>query len=120
MNVRCDESRPRWPRPWCVLLFAASIVACDPFEYVYFTNRTAEPISLYEITRTPESLTTLAPGETRRRNWRYPIDASDLRRVRVQADDSSGKRIFCHDFSYGDLKAVNWRIDVQPGRDDCK
>jgi hypothetical protein len=105
-----------------LLLFIAAVallVACDPFEYVYFTNRSTEPVSLYEITRAPESLTNLAPGETRRRNWRYPIDATDRRKVRVEADDPRGQRIFCHDFSYEDLKAINWRIDITPGRDDC-
>ena len=119
MRLRSLKNRACWPRLCYVLVIAAPLLACDPFEYVYFTNRAAGPVSLYEITRTPESLTPLAPGETRRRNWRYPIDATDLRRVRVQADDSEGKRIFCHDFSYEDLKRVNWHIDIQPGRDDC-
>jgi hypothetical protein len=101
------------------MIAAALLVACDPFEYVYFTNRATEPVSLYEITRAPESLTQLAPGETRRRNWRYPIDATDRRKVRVEADDLRGQRIFCHDFSYEELKSINWRIDIEPGRDDC-
>jgi hypothetical protein len=101
------------------MLFSALLLACDPFQYVYFTNRSTEPVSLYEITRAPESMTTLAPGETRRRNWKYPIDPSDSRRVRVEADDARGQRVFCHDFSYEELKSISWRIEIQPGRDDC-
>jgi hypothetical protein len=120
MRMRLDENHAISLGSLRGLVIAASLLACDPFEYVYLTNRAAEPVSLYEITRTPESLTRLAPGETRRRNWRYPIDATDLRRVRVEADGSGGKRIFCHDFSYEDLRSVNWRIDITPGRDDCK
>ena len=83
MRLRSLKNRACWPRLCYVLVIAAPLLACDPFEYVYFTNRAAGPVSLYEITRTPESLTPLAPGETRRRNWRYPIDATDLRRVRL-------------------------------------
>ena len=50
----------------------------------------------------------------------YPLDSSDPRKVRVQADDKDGKRLFCADFSYRDLDKAKWKIELIVGRDDCR
>jgi len=95
------------------------LAGCDPTEYVYVTNGSDVPIVLFEFDRNPRYQQTVDPGQTVRNSWMYPIDSGDLRRARVEADDPKGTRIFCHDFSYSELKTVGWRIEVQRGRIDC-
>jgi hypothetical protein len=101
--------------------FVAAVVltACDPTEYVYATNRTNVQVVLFEFDRNPRYQQTVAPGQTVRNTWMYPIHADDPRRARVEADDPDGIRVFCHDFSYAELKALQWRIEIQTGRIDC-
>jgi hypothetical protein len=84
----------------------------DPTKEVFIENRTDVPLVIYTFDRDPRFKEELAPGQTLRDTWRYPLSSSDRRRVRVEADDKVGTRIFCADYSYEDLANAKWRIEV--------
>jgi hypothetical protein len=102
-----------------ILVVLVALTGCDRVEYVYVTNATDESIALFEFDRNPRYQQRLEPGQTARNTWMYPIDRGDLRRARVEADDSRGNRIYCHDFSYEELIERNWKIRVVRGQIDC-
>jgi hypothetical protein len=102
-----------------MLVLVWLLSGCDPTEYVYVTNSTDVRIVLFEFDRNPRYQQTVDPGQTVRNTWMYPINSDDPRRARVEADDPEGRRVFCHDFSYEELKKHAWRLEIQRGRIDC-
>src|SRR5687767_12668727 len=69
--------------------------------------------------RDPRFVIELGPGQTTRGTWRYPLQPDDQRKVRVEADDLSGRRVFCREFSYDDLRALSSRIEIVRGELAC-
>jgi hypothetical protein len=106
-------------RPAWALLAALLVIGCDPSDYVYLTNRTDVRITLYQRGRAASLTHTLDPGQVARDTWMYPISPEDRRKIRIEADGPDGTLLFCHDFSYQELKTANWHIDVRRGQLDC-
>jgi hypothetical protein len=77
-------------------------------------------VTVYTFDRDPRFGEPLEPGQTWNDAWMYPLDSSDSRKVRVEADDADGKRVFCAHFSYRDLVNAKWKIELVAGRDDCR
>lgn len=75
---------------------------------------------VFAFDRDPRFQHRLEPGQTWRDGWRYPIDPSDARRVRVEADDMTGTRVFCAYFTYQYLsRSGGWRIQIELDRLSC-
>lgn len=102
-----------------VMLTACIPALGDPSRDVLVENQTQQRVVLYTFSRDPRFKEELAPGQVFRDSWLYPLRASDKRKVRVEADDERGMRLFCADFSYDDLVRLNWRIAITSGRNGC-
>jgi hypothetical protein len=96
-------------------------VACipglgDPSREVLIEDRTDQRLVIYTFDRDPRFKEELGPEQTLRDTWTYPLSASDRRRVRVEADDTQGARVFCADYTYEDLSRAKWRNEIVRGR----
>ena len=92
----------------------------DRTHAVTIRNRLDRPIIEYSYGRRDPTLREmLAPGETLVQTWRSPIGSDDGRKRRVEADDDTGKLVFCADYGYQDLLRVDWTIDVVVGFERC-
>jgi hypothetical protein len=106
-------------------ILGLALSSCLPFSMgtashdVYLVNATSETIVVYEKIRDPQFKRVVAAGATQRSSWSYPISADDARRGRLEADDTSGVRIYCKDFNYRELEALGWRITIAKGVNDC-
>jgi hypothetical protein len=97
-------------------LFAVAVflLACDPTHRVRIVNTTQQQVVLYEDAHTPSISRTLAPGADVTLNWMYDSsqpDATPLREVR--ATTVSAALIFCHRYTYGELRSNGWEIPIR-------
>jgi hypothetical protein len=67
---------------------------------------------------TPANQVRLGPGETRTNAWLAPLSSGDRPRL-VQARDENDNVLFCERFTFEELQAIDWRIEVISGRVSC-
>ena len=98
-----------------VLIVAA---ACDSGHSVYLHNATDRPVLVYE--RMGNETTPpfrVEPGQTFRDAWIVPATteerAKSTVRRRVEATLEDGTPIFCDAYSYSQLDAMGWRIEIE-------
>jgi hypothetical protein len=61
----------------------------------------------------------LAPGEDRYSQWRVPGSARDARLRTVTAKEPGGSEIFCHRYSYAEVRDAHFEITIRRDRRDC-
>ena len=88
---------------WCVACIG------DPSHTVTYTNSANQPLTVYEA-GSSQSYKTLASGQVVESAW--PVSRSAEWRMRVEARDAVGQPMFCRRYSYQDMEASNWHIDL--------
>ena len=109
---------------WLGLALICFLTSCfgpigDRTRDVTVHNGLDVPITVYSFGRDPRYKLVLAPGETTAQAWMYPISPEDFRKRRVEADDQSGRLLFCVDVNYRDLVTWKWTLDVAGGHESC-
>jgi hypothetical protein len=110
---------------WSVLVVLTLVVAScglgpgTATHDVQLTNATAERLTVYELQRGPGLSRVIESGATIKSSWPYPLSASDSRKARLEADDSSGVRVYCKDFSFAQLSGLDWKVVLRVGTNDC-
>jgi hypothetical protein len=61
-------------------------------------------------------VTRLGPGEERITAWHFKTGA----KVTLRAADESGALVYCHAFTYEELRAASSRVNVSGGLMDCQ
>ena len=103
------------------LALAVVLLACDPTHPVRIVNTTQQQVVLYEDARSRGVSRTLVPGADVTLNWMYDSSQADETPLReVRATTISGALLFCHRYTYGELRTNGWQIlirerDVQCG-----
>ncbi len=86
---------------------------------VYLTNATGQRLVVYELLRGPGLSRTVESGVTIKSSWPYPLSSVDSRKARLEADNQAGSRVYCNEFSFGDLESAGWRITIASAIDRC-
>jgi hypothetical protein len=89
----------------------------DRSKQVRITNATGVTIFLDEGTvssATPANQIRLAAGETRTNAWLAPLSPGDRPRL-VQARAENNDVLFCERFTFEELQAIDWRIEITRG-----
>ena len=93
-------------------------MACDSGHTVYLHNATDMPVLVYE--RMGRETTTpfrIERGQTFVNAWIVPASAEERARSparrRVEATLEDGTLIFCDAYSYPQLDATDWRIEIE-------
>jgi hypothetical protein len=99
------------------LVLGLACVGCgligDPAHLVDFENATTESVIVYEQGRdVPRFTRDVAPGASVTSSWLWPLDAGDRRVRRVEASTRDGLFMYCRDFTFQELEAVQWRIRI--------
>lgn len=102
-----------------VWLCLSCVTFGDRTRDVSLHNASSETLRVFSFDRDPRFVIELGPGQTTRGTWRYPLKPDDQRKVRVEADDLSGRRVFCREISYDDLQALSSRIEIVRGELAC-
>lgn len=105
-------------------LFLAAVLSSgcigDQSQAVTFTNAEDFGITVYPYGRDRAQITRQLPARAEYRD-NYPLSDTNEDRVvaRVEATDAAGSLIFCHRYTYGELKRLGGIILVRAGRNDC-
>jgi hypothetical protein len=101
--------------------FVSCIFPVDKTRPIEFINQTSQDLVLYDHGRQyPSARHQLAAGERYRNVWLDPeIDPADEKaKFRVEATNSVGAVIFCHDYTMKEFTAAKWTLVITE-RNDC-
>jgi hypothetical protein len=103
------------------IALASCIVPVDKTRPIEFINQTGQQLVVYEFGRRyPTVRHEVAAGSRYGSVWPAPeLDPADEKaKFRVEATDSAGVLIFCHDYTMKDFTQSRW-ILVITERNDC-
>ena len=100
----------------CVFVAPAPSIG-DTGTDVRIRNQTDLRLTLSEVGQNSghDLVTHLAAGEERVTAWHFTNNAP----VTLKASDDSGRLVFCHRYSYDDLRSIRQRIVIVENMIDC-
>ena len=119
--------RTRIARWFLLCLAALSLTGCffvgppppigDTGTDVRIRNSTSTRLILTEVGEDSgrDLVTRLGPGEERVTAWHFKTGA----KVTLRAADEAGNVVYCHGFTYEELRAASSRVAITVGRLDC-
>jgi hypothetical protein len=76
-----------------------------------------DKITLFEVGQNSgrDLVSMLGPSDERVSLWHFTSGS----KVTLRAEAAPGRLIYCHSFTYGELRAAQSRISISDGRLDC-
>lgn len=105
-------------------IFLAGLVtsAClgDRSATVIVTNETTRKVTVYPYGRQRDQVKwVLEPGGVHKDDMLAGDARPDTPVARMEAVDDSGALVFCHMYTYGELKGLDGAVRIKEGKNDC-
>jgi hypothetical protein len=107
-----------------IALFAvwvAFVGVGDKSTNVTFVNDAGQELTVYPFGRNyPAQPGTLAAGESFKTSLLVSSENADTLVARIEAYDTAGTMLFCHGYTYGELRKLSGVVHLIRGKLDCK
>ncbi len=99
------------------VLLSSACGSADTTTSVLIRNASDQPLRVREVgvNSGADLVTELAPRAERKTAWQFRTGS----RVTLKAEDARGQLVYCHQYTYEEIRQLSGEVSIVPGKIDC-